>query len=1009
MIHRDLKPENILYSIQDRHPKILDFGLVRAQAFDEFTTQTGIIQGTPAYISPEQIQGREVDPRADLYSLGVILFELLTGQVPFKGVTVMMLLEMHLKHSPPPPTSFNSLIPISLENTILKLLAKEPGRRFSTAAEVKQQLIIASEQVKAETREQRMTLDLPTMAFRVEAPDRLLIAPWVGKPAVLSAVKGSVTELAGGKGSFHLISGEHGSGKSRLLEEVKAEGVNRQAVVLSAQTREDTNLPYGLFQPVMTYLASKHRDVLGSELGIIARNFPVFETVTAPEEEHTLANLDPKGEKARLFHAVFTVFRNLAADRNVLLLLDDIHWADESSLELLNHLIYSFTSPDSEVPMMIAVSCIPAEGETNPAYGRWAKGKSFRDASRHTLGPLTREELSELVQALLGQSEPPPARFIQTLEGLTGGNPYFVTETLRAMIEDDQLKRLTGKLDWDFSKLVWTDRATVSLARLPMPKNIHDAIEYRLKDLSDEERMALQSAALIGKRFSFVIWASVVDLSEDELLDLADRMLAAKLLVERPNEELEFSSDQVRQILIESLSGLRKRRLHCKIADAILGHYSTVPESQFIPLATNLDACGRHEEALTYFVPAAEHASQNYHVQLGEYLWHNVAEISEELENQRDLMGRACGELGNLAVYSSRYDDAENFYTKAVDLFPENHPSSFFWKIKRASCIGQRGDIQNMNDTLTALLPGVLATGDSELEAWCRCYLGISLWEKGDSENSIEHLLASRSIFQSSGRADGALTVQYNLGIPYFYMGKNEEAEGAIQEALDMAEKFGDVRTKLVCLSNLLAIANNKGDLERSESLFEMALPLAESMGDWRLYAFILYSGATLENLRGNWERAGNLADKAIQLASEIGSEEQQAHALALRGEVQIELKAYEKARTDFEAAADLYAKLGLEGMEASIDAALGFLSVALEGDSAGMDTIQRVMNSFEEAGNHSDFCHAAFYMVKAAYLGGDTERASTVCLDVIRIADENGYRHIANRARMIMDALLLE
>jgi serine/threonine-protein kinase len=111
IIHRDLKPENVLFSPKDQHIKILDFGLVRAMGFDEFTSQSGMIQGTPSYIAPEQILGREIDPRADLYALGVILFELITGQVPFRGTTVMALLDAHRRLQPHPPAHGPGLLP----------------------------------------------------------------------------------------------------------------------------------------------------------------------------------------------------------------------------------------------------------------------------------------------------------------------------------------------------------------------------------------------------------------------------------------------------------------------------------------------------------------------------------------------------------------------------------------------------------------------------------------------------------------------------------------------------------------------------------------------------------------------------------------------------------------------------------------------------------------------------------------------------------------------------------
>ncbi|GEM_PF-1822392 len=1007
IVHRDLKPENILYSFTLDHIKLLDFGLVRAQDFDELTTQAGLVQGTPGYISPEQIQGREVDLRADLYSLGVIIYELMTGQLPFQAPALMQLLDMHLKHAPPSPREENPMVPVGLENTILKLLAKEPSRRFSAAAEVGQELRTAREQVMRGETGERSTMEISTMAFQLEAPENLLIAPWIGKEAILNSLRAGLQGLVGGTGGFHLVAGGHGTGKSRLLEEVRAEGVNRRAEVLGGVAKEQGMLPYGLFQGVLAQIFRKHPKAVGAEAGILSRNLPLLEDLgAAGMESMTLTNLDPKGEKARFFHAVHLVFKRLAAERPVVLLLDDLQWADASSLELLNHLIYSFTGAEAAAPVLFVGALVVEDVEEASPAAPWLKQKVAREAVRHAMDPMTRQELALYVQALLGHPEPPPARFTGALMELTGGNPFFVLETLRAMIDDDLLKRKTGNLSWDFSMYLSTDRATITLQKLPMPKNIQDNLDYRLRGYSEEEVLALQSAALIGRRFPFLIWQQVVDLSEDALLDLAERYLAANILKELPGEMLEFSSEQVRAILAGGLTGLRKRRLHGKIADALLRAFDPVPEEQFVPLASNLEACGRKEEALPYYLKAAERASASYHLQMAADLWASVAGLAADLPGREELMARAAGELGDVAVYSSRYDEAEEHFEKALDLLSPEREAFFHWSIRLANCRGQRGKIQEMHAGLYTLLPAITAKGFQSSEAWCRAYLGVALWEKGEPEAALTELQKGLEIFEARRDTQGLLLVHDNLGIPYFYMGRDAEAEAAMVKALDLARRYRDVRRQLVSLSNLIAYYTNHGELEKARAAAGESLPLAESVGDWRLYCFTLYAVSSLHQTLGDLPKAASYAQKAHDLAQEIGAEAVLAHCLMLLGEAAAEQESMEEAHAHFAAARDAYARLGVARQLPYADLLLAWVKAVGDRDAGAVETMRAKAADLLEAGNTSDHAHGLVYLAKALRRLERPEEARKTAEQALETAQKHGYGHIAALARGVLETL---
>ncbi len=149
IIHRDIKPSSILFDGND-NPKLTDFGVPSTPSVIQKTVGLGqFVAGTPAYMPPEQVEGGEMDPRSDLYSLGVVLFECLTGQTPFSGDNPLTVAYAHVNEPPPLPRELNPDVPVELEAVVLKMLAKDPNERYQTAAEVQEVLAPLSSREEA--------------------------------------------------------------------------------------------------------------------------------------------------------------------------------------------------------------------------------------------------------------------------------------------------------------------------------------------------------------------------------------------------------------------------------------------------------------------------------------------------------------------------------------------------------------------------------------------------------------------------------------------------------------------------------------------------------------------------------------------------------------------------------------------------------------------------------------------------------------------------------------------
>jgi serine/threonine-protein kinase len=180
VVHRDVKPANIMVA-RDGPAKIMDFGIARIRASD-VKTQTGMLLGSPKYMAPEQLLGSPVDPRCDIFSLGVVLYEALTGAPPFSGADISQIMYQIVHATPPPPSAVNSRVPPMLDLIVAKALAKDPAARYQDARALAADLRACRAQVAARAAaadaDDTLTLPPPRAAPQpAEASQTLRIEP----------------------------------------------------------------------------------------------------------------------------------------------------------------------------------------------------------------------------------------------------------------------------------------------------------------------------------------------------------------------------------------------------------------------------------------------------------------------------------------------------------------------------------------------------------------------------------------------------------------------------------------------------------------------------------------------------------------------------------------------------------------------------------------------------------------------------------------------------------------
>ena len=589
IVHRDLKPDNVLISTTGEAVKLADLGLALAGHAARIS-HAGLVLGTPSYMAPEQALGQKVDARTDLYALGVLLYELTTGRVPFAGDDALTVLSQHVHAPPVPPRVLRSDLPRALELLILRLLEKNPDARFQTAAEAAAAL--------------RRSLNQPGINDEADAApavailDALSRGRLVGRATELAEVRQLWQRALDGQGHAVLLSGEPGAGKTRLAREVTIQAAVDGAVVLTGGCYEyEATTPYLPFVEAFRRWVreEKHdanlRAALGDAAPQIAKLAPEIETRFGPFPPR--AELSPHEERLLFFDAVVQVLSNLARTKGLLFYADDLHWADRGTLWLMGHLLRQLREERA-----LVVGCYRETelDRAHPLARALVDWNRERLVTRITLRRFGVEETNEQLSALLGENV--SAEFGNAVHRETEGNPFFIEEVLKGLIEQGSVRRESGR---------WK---RCEVGELVIPQSVKETIGNRLDRVGDQTNEVLRIAAVLGKTFSFdELQAAADNISEDVLLDALDESTTAQLINSTGSESFTFTHDKIREVLYEELNPIRRRRLHRHAAEGLKRRGGT-SACAVERLAYHYIQAGDYENGLIYAKRAAAEAEK---------------------------------------------------------------------------------------------------------------------------------------------------------------------------------------------------------------------------------------------------------------------------------------------------------------------------------------------------------------------------------------------------------------
>jgi tetratricopeptide (TPR) repeat protein len=614
---RCIKPANVLVTADDR-VVVLDFGL----AFD--TQREGgwepRFAGTLGYMAPELFTAGTIDKAGDWYAVGVLLFEALTGRLPFEAPTRLALLDAQQRDGPA-PSEFAHDVPPDLDELCKELLRLDPQRR-PDGNEVLRRLGHASHR-KA-----------PTLTRH----------PFVGRSVELARLSKAMAEVRGGRSVTVRVHGESGVGKSYLVRHFTGQVLARDsnAVILAGRCYERESVPYKALDGIVDELTGFLGAALANELppllppGVqaLAQVFPVLRQISEIARGAVAAeDRVPQLVRAEAAAALRDMLRRIAQRYPLVVVIDDLHWTDADSLHLLRELLRPPDAPpflliatlrDTQVAQVPIAELEQAVPVSDPAYDL-------------QLGALSSDDAEQLVSRLTDGVDGLAGVDARSIAREAAGHPMFIHELVQ-------------------HAALWKNH-------IELPR-IDDAIRARIAQLEEASRTIVELVALAGSPLAQETIARASRLPFDEFSHRATQLRVANLVRTRGTKQLdpiEPVHDRVREAVVGALAAARRTELHERLAVALEGAMHADPET----LALHWRGAGHAQHALRYAVLAAEQASQTVAFRRAARLYQMALDLGVSSPNQRRELTTRLGEA--LANAGDGAASANAFVAAAID------------------------------------------------------------------------------------------------------------------------------------------------------------------------------------------------------------------------------------------------------------------------------------------------------------------------------------------------------
>lgn len=956
IVHRDIKGTNIK-RMPDGRIKVMDFGL--AKVTGSTLTHQGSVMGTVAYMSPQQVCGEDLDGRSDLFSLGVTMYELLTGRLPFTGDVDVAIAHAILHEDPITVRELSRDVPAELEHIVFKAMMKGTAQRYQSAAEMAEDLVRFRDHDRRRRAGIHDELDLIATSEVYAVRREQFRAPLVGRDRPLARLQALHAEVRRGAGAVVCITGEAGVGKTRLLDELGAlsrrEGTRMLVAPCMFGGGATSYLPFAdAFRAYFALRGVTSAQALQSFVVDRAPRLGGSLQVLNRFLRFTFASNGPTSEE-ELWEVLDLLVAMIAEERPLVLVIDDLQWADESSLRLFHFLAHR--APGRR--LMLVGTYRPEETVTQPGERPHplrpllqALGREER-FERIELQRLGREDVAAILERLY-----PGHAFGDELGQLlyreTEGNPFFLVEILKLLSSEGVIAERGER---------WV--LTTALEKIEIPEKVYDVVMRRINRLQQHERDILELGAVEGDVFHSGTILRGLRIERMALLKTLQFLEQVHHLIHAAGPQYHFDHAKIREILYNSIPPELRVEYHTVVGQFLKESFGGSEDYAGI-IAHNLIAADLKEEALPFLIGAAKasgrlfaHADAIHYLRRAEQVLHDLhprnpppervrmlAEVLHHLAdheyaaghyrsalqryegaidlyraggdavNEAELLraiGRTQYLLGRPAQAQQTYDDAiTRFEALANDARAANDPLAVAAAIRQLGKLYFfRGDLDRSLARIEEAIRIAEEHGDEGLLAASLNNLAGIHYQRGALDQALACHQRSLVIREKRHEEDGLAQSHKNIGILQYRMGELREAAVHLDEALALYRKVGDRRGEAVTLRHLGNLHYERGEHAGAQRHWEASLSLCRELGSQQDVAACLNNLGVLHLEQGRFATADRLFREVMSVLAGLGSKSQLATLHINLGDLALSLGELARAEAEYGKAVELALEMG--------------------------------------------------------------------------------------------------
>lgn len=942
-VHRDITPSNIML-LPDGQVKLMDFGVVKEPGAE--LTVVGEVVGTVAYIAPEQIRGGQVDARADLYSLGAVLYFMLTGRRPFNARTLAGYLDKHLNRAPRPPHEVTPTVPRDLDAICLRLLEKEPNKRFASATH----LLHTLGEERSEAR-----------------PGRQL----AGRAWERACLRESVALLDAGKSGVVLIEGDSGMGCSRLVSE--AVRLTRQLglSVLWSQNQTPT-------QPAFHGLREVYR-----ALSVDKPPPPALSKAFEGADREDHADL----------YAVCAGFRELlAAAAPLLLCIEDIDRADRGTLEVVEYLVRNLDGH----PVLFVFSRRPPEGDDPLEEMRKREGLAHL-----TLSPLPASAVEEMVLNHVDTS-PEAHALAERLHRESEGNPFIIEQMIRGLREAGIIKERAVTM-----AAAALENAPLPIPR-SIREALEKQLRALSPDALAVARLiglARQEVDVDRLRLASGLEEPALAAALQELLRaglLTERRVSGV-------DRFELIHLRLQDVLIEGTPIVARRALHRRLGLSLeqLSRHNVEPIVEM--LAHHFDEAGASAKAYAYMVWAAEKLlNQAFTADALRFL-DRAVELEPLTREYMTLVDAEKQRTGVLlqranALYHLGKWDASMVAAREADGFARGLSDDHLLA-QTATELARQARAMNAYDEaseeLSRALRHAVAAKDPKLQIVPLCEEGAMRWGDGDLDGAAERLEEALKLSERYGDSRGLALGANGLGVLAMCKGRSAEARRYLDKAITVCEEHGLMERLAIARTNLAELSHCMGNIRKGLTLADRTITASREVDHRYGVSIGLRYRALLLGDLGRWAEAEENAAGAVRLQQRLGNRDEELASTVALTRVVMARDDTARAAVLLDRCLELAGDFDTEGFLPVVRAWRSQLK-ASEGDLEGA-----LAELAAAEGEGHNWPHQRLRQqlnaARAWRLVGQRPRAAAIAEEALRLAETCGYRYYAMRARQIL------